>query len=525
MYGKSPQYGVHGEASGLTDMAIGVIGKTSSAQGTGVYGVAAGPSGFSFAGRFVNSSADGIGAAGWSIATTGAACGVEGLSASTTGTGVRGSVVATSGVSYGGYFESESTSGRACYGWATATSGETYGGVFKTDSPDGYGVWARASAPTGSSHAGHFESVSPEGRGVWAKASATTGENIAGYFETSSQNGRGVVGIAPAANGSAWGVYGRSSGSAGVGVKGAAWATSGESYGGSFYTRSTSGAGISGSATATTGTACGGSFSSDSPDGMGLSAESPLMGVYGEATTTENDAWGIGVKGESYSENGRGVLGTALGDNGCGVFGEGGWCGGYFRRPVGDYWAHVASSTHKILGTGTVSFVQNHPVRSDLVIMYAAPEGDEVATYTRGTARIKNGIARIPLGETFKWVTNPDIGLTAHLTPKGTATLLYVEDLTTDEMVVRSAEGFPDDVVVDYIVYGLRIGFEEIGIVKEREERAGLPSLEQEFEMYARHPDLRSYNALERFRRMNSTIGFDVSDLSNASRLHDAIQR
>jgi hypothetical protein len=524
VHGESPQYGVYGEATGPSALAIGVLGKTSSSEGTGVYGVVAATSGSSWGGRFVNSSTDGIGVAGWSIATSGAVSGVEGIAASANGTGVRGSAIATNGINYGGYFETESTSGRACYGWATATSGETYGGVFKADSPNGYGVWARSSATTGSSHAGHFESLSPEGRGVWAKTSATTGENYAGYFETASPEGRGVMGIAPATDGSAWGVYGRSSGTMGIGVNGAAWATIGETYGGSFYNKSTSGAGLRGSAISTTGSACGGSFSSDSPDGMGISADSPLMGVYGEATSTQDDDWGIGVKGESYSEFGRGVLGSALGYEGCGVFGEGGWCGGYFRRPEGDYWARVASSTHKIQGTGAVSFVQNHPERHDLVIMYTAPEGDEVATYTRGSASLKDGVARVPLGKTFKWVTNPDIGLTAHLTPRGKAALLFVEELTTEEMVVRSAEGFPGDVVFDYLVYGLRIGFEEIGVVKEKHEPAGLPSLEREFEMYARNPDLRSHNALERFKTMNSAIGADISDLSNASHLRDAIQ-
>lgn len=54
------------------------------------------------------------------------------------------------------------------------------------------------------------------------------------------------------------------------------------------------------------------------------------------------------------------------------------------------------------------SLVQRHgilcsesPLRKDKVIVYAAPEGDEVATHTRGTARLANGEARVSLGETF----------------------------------------------------------------------------------------------------------------------------
>src|SRR4029453_11578682 len=64
--------------------------------------------------------------------------------------------------------------------------------------------------------------------------------------------------------------------------------------------------------------------------------------------------------------------------------------------------------------TGTKSFLQNHPYEKDLSIYYVALEGDEPGTYTRGSGRVSNGVVRVPLGETFAWVTNPDIGLTAH---------------------------------------------------------------------------------------------------------------
>jgi len=90
-----------------------------------------------------------------------------------------------------------------------------------------------------------------------------------------------------------------------------------------------------------------------------------------------------------------------------------------------------------------------------------ATGGDEVGTYTRGTARLDDGVVRVPLGETFRWVTNPDIGLTAHLTARGDGAVLYVESLTTEELVVRSLDGFPDDIAFDYIVHGLRIGFDD----------------------------------------------------------------
>ena len=35
--------------------------------------------------------------------------------------------------------------------------------------------------------------------------------------------------------------------------------------------------------------------------------------------------------------------------------------------------------------------------------MYSSLEGDEVGTYTRGTARLVEGEARVDLGQTFRW--------------------------------------------------------------------------------------------------------------------------
>jgi hypothetical protein len=199
--------------------------------------------------------------------------------------------------------------------------------------------------------------------------------------------------------------------------------------------------------------------------------------------------------------------------------------GGCFSCTYNGTWATVADwAACKVRGPGSVNFVQNHPEAPDKVIVYACPEGDEVATYTRGTARLVNGVARVPLGETFKWVTNPDIGLTAHLTPRGDCEGLYVESLTTGEMVVRELRGGNSDVTFDYIVYGLRIGFEEASIVQEKEREAPIPSMKYHRDLYEQKPELRQYNALERFKAMRAATGqTGPLDLSAARALHDAI--
>jgi len=158
------------------------------------------------------------------------------------------------------------------------------------------------------------------------------------------------------------------------------------------------------------------------------------------------------------------------------------------------------------------------------VVVYAAPEGDEVATYTRGTARLVDGEARVPLGETFKWVTNPDIGLTAHLTPREDCNGMYVAELSTEAVVVRELRGGASDCAFDYMVYGLRIGFEESSIVQEKEREAYIPSMTDHRELYQRRPDLRGYNSLERFKGMRIATGEGSEfDLSRANALRDAI--
>jgi hypothetical protein len=167
--------------------------------------------------------------------------------------------------------------------------------------------------------------------------------------------------------------------------------------------------------------------------------------------------------------------------------------------------------------------VQNHPISSDRVIVYAAPEGDEVATYTRGRARLSDGKARVELGETFQWVTNPDIGLTAHLTPRGPCHGLYVASLTTSEMVVRELESGTSDVAFDFLVYGLRIGFEDVSIVQEKQVEAYIPSMAAHKERYQRYPELRQYSALERFKMMRSSIGEPATDMSASEILRNSV--
>lgn len=214
-----------------------------------------------------------------------------------------------------------------------------------------------------------------------------------------------------------------------------------------------------------------------------------------------------------------------VGSAGYGIQAYGNEMGGYFIDLDSSGYARVGYGSFKIQGGGSVSFVQNHPADKDAVIVYAAPEGDEVATYTRGTARLIGGEARVQLGETFKWVTNPDLGLTAHVTPRGEWGDLYVDSVTTEELVVRSQDGTATDVTFDYLVYGLRIGFEEISVVQEKTQESYIPSMKDHRERYERQPELRRYNALERFKTMRMEQGLpETVDMTASTALKAAIE-
>jgi hypothetical protein len=206
-----------------------------------------------------------------------------------------------------------------------------------------------------------------------------------------------------------------------------------------------------------------------------------------------------------------------------GILAAGAFSGGDLQDNNSSAWAWVGYDINKIYGTGVVSFVQNHPYEKDRVIVYSAPEGDEAATYTRGTARLVNGEARVMLGETFKWVTNPEVGLTAHITPRADCKGLYVASLTTSEMVIREMQGGTSDATFDYLVYGLRIGFEEASVVQEKQRESYIPSMASQRDRYNKYPELRHFNAYERFKQMYSQAGLSFQNSGSSFVLKEAI--
>ncbi len=183
-----------------------------------------------------------------------------------------------------------------------------------------------------------------------------------------------------------------------------------------------------------------------------------------------------------------------------GVQGRGLYAGGYFADATSGNYALVGFDTWKIQGTGAVSFVQNHPDDPSKVIVYTAPESSDVATFTRGTAQLVAGEARVALDPTFAWVTNPEIGLTVHLTPRGDAVALAVRSITSESLVVVGPPG--SDASFDYLVFGLRLGFEQTVPVQPKQFDASIPSMKSHRDLLAAQPELARYAAGTRFRAM-----------------------
>jgi hypothetical protein len=208
--------------------------------------------------------------------------------------------------------------------------------------------------------------------------------------------------------------------------------------------------------------------------------------------------------------------------DGNGIVALGAYEGAHFENFGSSANADIAYSSYKIAGNGSVSFVQNHPSDSSKVIVYAAPEGDEVAVYTRGSGRLVGGEARVALGETFALVANPDVGLTAIVTPTSELVPLMVVDKSTRELFVRGPAG--SNASFDFAVWGLRIGFEEQSIVQPKQRESKIPSMAEHETFFAAEPALRDYTALARFKGIDASLfGRKAFDFSRADKLRDAV--
>ncbi|MCB9920198.1 MAG: collagen-like protein [Planctomycetes bacterium] len=160
-------------------------------------------------------------------------------------------------------------------------------------------------------------------------------------------------------------------------------------------------------------------------------------GVYG-VTGGSDGAYGVegealGQRSGSASSQLAGVIGRVSSPGGYGVFADG-----------------------NLGATGTKSFVQPHPHDASKAIRFVCLEGNENGTYFRGTARLVNGLAEIAIPEEWQ-LASADERITVGLTPIRSFARLAVWERSRARIVVRGSE----DCRFDYLVHGVRRGFEE----------------------------------------------------------------
>jgi hypothetical protein len=102
-------------------------------------------------------------------------------------------------------------------------------------------------------------------------------------------------------------------------------------------------------------------------------------------------------------------------------------------------------------GTGSKISADPHPTDPSKVIRYISLEGNEPGTYFRGKGRFQRGMARIPVPEDFRMVTDEE-GLTVQVTPIGGMASVGVMKADLNEIVVRSSRNLE----FYYMVNGIR---------------------------------------------------------------------
>ena len=313
-------------------------------------------------------------------------------------------------------------------------NGDPYGiGVYGGGYIGVYGLSSEKGDYT--NYGGHFRASGDRGRGVYGFADATGDvTNYGGYFKAAGMSGRAVFGEATN-NGSVenYGGYFQADGESGVGV-----------YGNSPYKA------VYGESTAITGTSYGGYFKTSSASGIG---------VYG-AATHEGDALNYGGHF------------SASGDRGVGVYAEGSGHAGYFQGDV--------FISGNLFLAGSKSFVLPHPTDPTRQIVYVCLEGGENGVYVRGSGELKNGRARVQLPEHFSLVAS-ETGLTAQVTPRdGSAgSYLYVEEVTRDHIKVVEANGGTSNARFDYLVMGIRAGYEHYQVIQENTIGKGIARIDR----------------------------------------------
>jgi hypothetical protein len=290
-----------------------------------------------------------------------------------------------------------------------------------------------------SSNGNGVYAYSPNYYGVYGVSASHNHAAIQG----NSTRGIGVKGVHTDPSYTSPGVHGKNTGS-GAGVVGDRYDSSSGTYSGAIIGRNYgNGYGIEGISTTSYGVYGDGYF-----------------GVYGDGT-----AYGGYFKGGSSGVHGGGGSG----------YGVHGWSddyiGGYFGTSDANSYGVYSYGDLRVIGditkTGTVSFVEGHPEDPTKEIVYVCLEGGEAGTYTRGSAQLTNGKATVNLPEHFSMVTSSE-GLTAQVTPTANCNGLYVAEKSNSTIVVKELNDGASDATFDYLVNGIRKGYENYQAIQDK---------------------------------------------------------
>ncbi|MEA3358673.1 MAG: hypothetical protein U9R17_04610 [Thermodesulfobacteriota bacterium] len=116
---------------------------------------------------------------------------------------------------------------------------------------------------------------------------------------------------------------------------------------------------------------------------------------------------------------------------------------------------------------GFKGFAQPHPDDPSKQIVYVCLEGGESGVYVRGTSELKNGRIEIDLPEHFSLVAGED-SLTVQVTPLGDCPGLFVQEKTPNRIIIRESQGGKSSIRFDYLVMGIRRGFENHKVIQEK---------------------------------------------------------
>ena len=143
-----------------------------------------------------------------------------------------------------------------------------------------------------------------------------------------------------------------------------------------------------------------------------------------------------------------------------------GYVGVYDGAGVCEAGMYVNSSGNGAIFADTKSFRRPNPRKAGTEIVYVCPESPEAAVYLRGTARLVNGRALVPIPEHFQDVA-VEKGMTVQLTPcSADSKGLAVVHKKLSGFEVRELGGGTGSYEFDWRVEAVRQGYEDFQVIQ-----------------------------------------------------------